>query len=170
MVENKEAITQEKIYRTEFRCGCFFVCFFFIALITCPFLYYGVLRVKNEIEVYNHQNKWDDHRLENYAFEIGSVGLDEDGTFKVTVCKGHISKIEDVRCLQSSTSSQSCEAELPSLYRDNPIDAMFSLAKTCIVFCSTEYDKEYGYPTSVGGMFLEGRWDKITNFQEIDCQ
>ena len=97
-----------------------------------------------------HQWKWEQSKPASYSIVRTAVGMCDETTY-----------IEDL---------------IPPISEDtiDPIDNRFREAYECefsfpsALICHVEFDEVYGYPSSIGGMFLEGCWTKVTEFRVHD--
>lgn len=128
--------------------------------------------VKNHhAEVRRQQQKWETHQPDDYIITYDTAGYSSIysmGTAKATICDGIMVKAENPYCNDPSTG---CQTELGRYEypMQDPVETLFQLADECLDFCSVSYDSDYGYPTHVGGGFIEGGWVSVTNFEIISC-
>ncbi len=114
--------------------SCLVVLFLAIAICTLPIWGPKIILIGNQI-------KWQSSGVKNYTLSVGEVGLIRWSEF------------------ESRHPTNSFPSEMRA---DIQVEELFQEAWKCYLFCVTEYDPEYGYPTRVGRFFLEGGWLAIS--------
>ncbi|MBZ0317151.1 MAG: DUF6174 domain-containing protein [Anaerolineae bacterium] len=146
--------------------------------VACICLVFLALYIERDRAVKNHhaevrqqQEKWETLQPEDYIItyeSVGQSGIYGMGTAKATICDDIMVKAENPYCNDPSTG---CQTELGRYEypMQDPVETLFQLADECLDFCSVSYDSDYGYPTHVGGGFIEGGWISVTDFEIISC-
>lgn len=132
-MNSDKAIETPNIETKHYR-SCLVVLFLAIAVCTFPIWLPKMILIGNQI-------KWQLSGVKNYRLSIDVIGYIRWPEFE---------KRNPTRSFPPEGRS------------DVRVEELFQEAWKCYLFCVTEYDSEYGYPTQVGRFFLEGGWLEIS--------
>ena len=137
--------------RSNVESGCINVlqigAFILVVMVVCGISASLYRQLNHHFSVNQYREQWETLGLVNYLLTIHRYGPGFSQTYTITIQNG-IADCTD------------CEDGMFDVA--TPMDTVFELASRCTsLFCSVHYDADYGYPTRIGGGFIEGSWMQI---------
>jgi hypothetical protein len=121
--------------------------------------------VINTLNIFYNQRKWDSRKIESYSIELGYYGIGGGQPVQTVAVKD--GKL--VRSTISFTRDGKAITEEGFGFLNITVNDLFSRAYGCFVytFCHVEFDADYGYPSQIGGGFIESGWISARNLEPI---
>jgi hypothetical protein len=139
---NPDGAEKEKRKNDSPSGGCITIAPIFVLPLCACITFFYIFPI---LDVFIHQWQWEHSKPELYTASLMSIGL----------CPGPMYVGE------TQTNSNNLDS----------IDYMFQQAYECeisfpgTIICHVDYDSVYGYPSRVGGYFIEGCWTEVDVFQ-----